>query len=165
MGGVLSPRARLAAALLSCIATLSCSEPGQTCTLATCTGGVQFELPDAYDLRGDELAAFCDRVSGFVRVDDDVWVFGAGEMRDVSNEMERASFYCGSPAAQVYPNARVVLVLGPRLNTPVELALIDVDGTRLEYEFGTPDYQRSAPNGRDCGPICDIATVELQIAP
>ena len=154
----------LGAVLAVAAVPLSCGELGQSCTLATCSSFVSVDLPEGYASTDEEKDAFCERVAGSIRIDDEIWEFSAGELTSFEDPFERGWVECGAHNETGFHDAPITIGLGRRLNTAIGLELVDTDGTHLVYEFGVPDYERSAPNGKNCGPICDVATVRLSLA-
>lgn len=135
-----------------------CADDSESCTLAGCIDGFSLYLVAAEPLRDgtydleltlDGVAATCRHVIADGRA------ASAAECSRSSVVRSTASVHNnGSPPDIDAPNAFIIDILDA--SAVVTLRVLH-DGAPLVEQSYEPAYQTVAPNGPECGPICDAA--------
>jgi hypothetical protein len=136
-----------------------CSDSSDSCTLAGCTSGFSISLVAAEPLRDgtydleltlDGVAATCQHVIA------DGQSVADAECNRRSLVRSTASIYNnGAPPNNEAPNAFVIDIFDAA--ALVELRVLR-DGAPLVEQSYEPSYRTVAPNGPECGPICNTAS-------
>ena len=143
----------LATLLVALAITPSCGPLAQSCTLADCTDGlfVDFYLrtPGAYSLAAD--------VDGQV-------VACAGSLPVDGTESCTGPGRVGFPWSGAPPNDQMIWGMNVDVVGAQSVHLmIARDGTTILDETFSPQWIDSAPNGVDCGPVCNVAAASFNV--
>lgn len=149
---------RLRSALCTLLMLAGCADDSESCTLIGCNDGFWVYVVAAEPLRDgtydleltlDGVAATCRHVIADGRAASAAECGGSSVVRSTASIHNN-----GSPPNNDAPNAFVIDIRDA--SARVTLRVLH-DGAPLVEQSYEPTYQTVAPNGPECGPICDSA--------
>jgi len=144
-------------ALLTIALAAGCGlfEEERACTLVGCSDGLFVDIALRDPQEG--MHAVEGRLDGApFRCEIDVRAGTGGRPPTCTDErIEPGAIYGGSE-----PSPGLILRFNDFLPEEVELRLLRGDAELGSWSL-QPDYQETAPNGYECGPVCQVASVDL----
>lgn len=144
-------RLPLTLSLLSLPLLLSCGDDAVFCTDIGCADGFTASITKtsgSWEAGAWEFEIEVDGVSYFCAVD----LPFDSEATTADCDSELVSL--GISGAALDESEHEIVSVGTTEVAAVVFVTVRLDGTALTYMTWEPEYDRQAPNGEDCGPIC-----------
>jgi hypothetical protein len=147
-------RLPLTLSLLCLPLLLSCEDEASSCTQIGCTDGFTASITKTsgtWDAGAYEFEIEVDGTSYFCSVDLPF------ESETTTADCDSDLVWLGTSGSALDESEHEIVSVGTTEVAAIVFVTVRLDGTALTYMTWEPEYDRQAPNGEDCGPICYTA--------